>query len=180
MLAVPAYKMASLNEYVLSQETYPMPYFLAYIVHGHKSVGSITNEYSDIFKETYAVKIDNLFDGMHTGDEINDELTTTVADLLTTDYISGYAESPDFSSVRNAFENNSVTAWNVSTPTRLIHAEEDVYVPVSISEQMLSEFRDVGVSESTLELIKIPNYDHPGGVVPTGINTILWFLEFID
>ena len=47
-----------------------MPYFLAYAMKGLRSTGNITNTYSDIFNSEYASKIDQLFDGNHSGDEI--------------------------------------------------------------------------------------------------------------
>lgn len=172
------YNMTALNDYVLSQTQYPMPYFLAYILKGQKSVGNITNPYSDVFNATYASKIDQLFDGKHSGDEINAALTTNISQLINPAYLSGYQTDAKYSSIRSAFNENSVDAWNISTPTRLIHADQDVYIPISISEQMLADFRAVGVPESKLEMVTINGYDHPGGIVPAGVNAILWFLSF--
>lgn len=172
------YNLTALNEYVLSQSQYPMPYFLAYILKGHKSVGSITNAYSDVFNSVYASKIDQYFDGKHSGDEINAVLNTTISQLIAPDYLSGYKTDSKYASIRNAFENNSVSAWNISTPTRLIHADLDAYVPISISEKMVADFRAIGVPESKLEMVTVNGFDHPGGVVPTGVNAVLWFLTF--
>ena len=172
------YNLSSLNEYVLSQAQYPMPYFLAYILKGHKSVGSITNAYTDVFNSVYASKIDQYFDGKHSGDEINAVFTTNISQLIEPGYLSGYKTDSKYASIRNAFTNNSVNAWNVSTPTRLIHADQDVYVPISISEKMLADFRAIGVSESKLNMVTINGFDHPGGIVPTGVNAVLWFLSF--
>lgn len=172
------YNLNSLNEYVLSQNEYPMPYFLAYILKGYKSAGSITNGYADVFNATYASKIDALFDGKHSGDEINAALTTNINQLITAGYRSGYKTDAKYASIRSAFANNSITAWNVSTPTRLFHASNDVYIPISITEKMTNDFRAVGVPESKLQMITIPGYDHPAGVIPTGVNAVLWFLSF--
>ena len=171
------YNLSTLNEYVLSQSEYPMPYFLAYILKGHRSVESTTNTYTDIFNASYASKIDGLFDGKHSGDQINAALTTTIGQLIATGYRSGYKTDTKYASIRNAFTNNSVTAWNLSTPTRLFHAAEDVYIPVFISETMLHDFRIIGVPESKVQLVTFPGYDHPGGVIPMGVNAVLWFLE---
>lgn len=172
------YDMTALNEFVVSQTQYPMPYFLAYILKGHKSVGSITNAYSDVFNSVYASKIDTYFDGKHSGDEINAALSTNISQLIAPGYLSGYKTDPKYASIRNAFVNNSVTAWNIATPTRLIHADQDVYIPISISEKMFADFRTAGVPESKLEMITMKGFDHPGGIVPTGVNAILWFLSF--
>lgn len=172
------YNMTALNDYVLSQTEYPMPYFLAYILKGHKSVGSITNAYSDVFNSVYASKIDQYFDGKHSGDEINAVLNTTISQLIAPGYLSGYKTDSKYASIRSAFEKNSVAAWNVSTPTRLIHADLDVYVPISISEKMVADFRAIGVSETKLNMVTINGFDHSGGIVPTGVNAVLWFLSF--
>ena len=172
------YNISSLNSYVLSQTEYPMPYFLAYAMKGLRSTGNITNTYSDIFNSEYASKIDQLFDGNHSGDEINAALTTNISELFTSAYRTGYDTDGQYASVRTAFENNSISAWQVSTPTRLYHGNQDEYIPVSISEEILADFRELGVSESKLQMFTLDGYDHSGGIIPTGVKAVSWFLEF--
>jgi len=172
------YNLTSVNDYVLSLTEYPQPYYLAYMLKGLKSVGSITNEYSDIFNSEYASEIDQLFDGNHSGSEINAELTTDINKLFTSAYLIGYKTDEQYASVRTAFKDNSISAWNVSTPTRLYHGDQDEYIPISITEEMLSEFWNAGTPESKLEMVTISGYDHSGGVIPTGVKAISWFLNF--
>ncbi len=42
---------------------------------------------------------------------------------------------------------------------------------------MYQDFKNAGVPDSKIELDIIPGYDHPTGVIPVGIATIVWFLS---
>jgi len=153
-----------------------MPYFLAYLLYAHYSIGTITNPLSDFIQEPYASKIPGLFDGKHSGGSINAELTTKMADLLNPEYRTGFATNPKFAGIKNAFFSNSIAAWPINTPTRLYHGGNDEYIPVSLSQKMLADFKTIGVPDSKIQLIIIPGYDHPSGVIPVGFSTIMWFL----
>lgn len=168
------YSLEYMNEYITGQTEYPMPYFLAYLLNAYHTIGSITNPLSDFFQEPYASKIPGLFDGMHSDDAINAELTPQMVTLLTPVYRTGFATNANF---KSALKANSIEAWVISTPTRLYHAANDEYIPVSLSEKMFADFKTVGVPDSKIKLILIPGYNHPGGVIPVGLSTMMWFLE---
>lgn len=170
------YSIVYMNDYVSNQTDYPMPYFLAYLLNAYTSIGLVTNPISDYFQSPFAAKIPGLFDGQHSGGAINAELTTKMATLLTPEYRTGYATNAKFAAMRSAFLANSIEAWPITTPTRLYHGANDEYIPVSMSQKMLADFKTKGVPDSKIQLVIIPGYDHPTGVIPVGIQTILWFL----
>ncbi len=171
------YSLEFMNEQVIAKTEYPMPYFLTYLLNSYTSIGLVKNPLSDFIQAPYAAKIPGLFDGKHSGGAINSELSTNMATLLTSDYRTGYATNPKFAELKSAFVANSVSPWKISTPTRLYHAGNDEYIPVNVSQKMLADFMTTGVSNTKLELKIIPGYDHPLGVVPVGLQTIIWFLE---
>lgn len=171
------YSIEYMNQYLTSQQVYPQPYFLAYLLNAYTTIGLIQNPLSDFFQAPYAAKIPGLFDGTHSGEAINAQLTDSIANLLTVDYRTGYQTNSKFSAIRSAFLANSVIAWNVSTPTHLYHAENDAYIPVALSQKMYQDFLATGVSPEKVQLTIIPGYDHPTGVIPVGILTIIWFLS---
>ncbi len=171
------YKQGILSESLIQSDTYPMPYFLAYIIQAYRSLGLFSNPLSDIFNQPYAGKIPGLFDGSRSGDGINAELTTSISALFTDSYRAGYATDPKFSSLRAALTANSVQAWKLTTPTRLYHAGDDTFVSVNMSNYMYQELKAAGVSEANLQLIILPGLDHSEGVIPFGISTMLWFQE---
>jgi pimeloyl-ACP methyl ester carboxylesterase len=170
------YSLEYMNSYILGLETYPMPYFLAYLLNSYQILGSFNNPLSDFFQEPFASAIPGLFDGEHAGGSINAALTTQLSVLLTPAYRTGYAIDPDFEKERTALAANSIVAWKTTTPTKLFHGEMDDYIPFGISQKMWSDFRAIGVPETQIELILIPDADHTTGVYATGLQTILWFL----
>jgi len=171
------YSLEYMNNYILGLETYPMPYFLAYLLNSYQILGSFNNPMSDFFQEPYAAKIPGLFDGEHAGGTINAALNTQLPVLLSPVYRSEYATGSKFEQQRMALTANSIVAWKTTTPTKLFHGEMDDYIPFSISEKMFSDFRTKGVPETQIELILIPGADHTTGVYETGLKTILWFLS---
>ncbi len=171
------YNISEMNDYVLGLENYPMPYYFGYMLQAYSLHGLVTNPLSDVFADEYASKIPDLFDFETSGGMLNVALTQDVHSLFQAEYISDYATAAKFAGIRSAFEHNSITAWNMSTPTKLFHGAADAYVPLQISESFVADSRALGVSESKLELITIEGADHTGGVLPFGLQTMKWFLS---
>ena len=170
------YSIEYMNNYIVNQTDYPMPYFLAYLLNSYQTIGSFSNPLSDIIQQPYAGLIPGLFDGTNSGGTINSKLTTKMANFLTAEYRTGYVADAKFVSVRSAFLSNSVIAWNAKTPMKLFHGASDDYIPVGISQQILADFKTKGVPDSQIQLVILPGADHTSGVYPTGLNTIQWFL----
>jgi len=172
------YSLEYMNKFITEKVDYPMPYFLTYLLNSYISIGLITNPLSDFIQAPYAAKVPGLFDGKHSGGTINSELTTQMSSLLTTDYRTGFATNAKFAGIRGAFAANSVEAWKITTPTRLYHGQNDEFIPVSLSQKMLADFKTKGVTDAQIKLVIVPGVDHPLGVIPVGLQTVLWFLEF--
>ncbi len=171
------YNLFYINNHVQNLSDYPMPYFLGYMLNTYSSLGYITNPLSEIINEPYASKIPTLYDGTKTGDEINDELTTSVSELFTEDYRNNYLAGQKYSSVRTTLMSNSIEAWNISTPLLLIHGGSDSFVPPQVTLNMYQDMISLGVSETMIQKEIIPNTDHSGGIIPSGIASIKWFLD---
>ena len=50
--------------------------------------------------------------------------------------------------------------------------------PFQYQKKLLADFRELGVSESKLQMFTLDGYDHSGGIIPTGVKAVSWFLEF--
>jgi len=170
------YSLEYMNKFITEKEDYPMPYFLTYLLNAYTSIGLVTNPLTDLIQAPYAAKIPGLYDGKHSGTAINAELTTQMATLLTPEYRTGFATNSKFSGIKSAFVSNSIEPWLISTPTRLYHGANDEFIPPSLSQKILLDFKAKGVPDTKIELIVIPGVDHPLGVIPVGFQTILWFL----
>jgi len=170
------YSIEYMNEFIISQTTYPMPYFLTYLLNSYNSLELMTNPLSDFIQAPYAALIPSLYDGEHSGGAINSALTTKMADLLTPEYRTSYATSSKFTGIKAAFLANSIAAWPTTTPTKLYHGADDVFIPLSSSQKMLADFKTAGVTDSQMQLVIIPGTDHQTAIFPVGMQTILWFL----
>ena len=171
------YSLEYISKYVTSQETYSNPYFLAYLLNSYHETGAIKNPMTDFFNEPYADTISYLFDGKHTGGEINAALNDTMEILLTPEFRNEYATNPKFTDIKSAFLANSIKEWNISTPTHLYHGSEDEVIPISMSSKMLSDFKTIGVPDTKIQMITIPGASHTTGVFQAGLQTTLWFLS---
>lgn len=174
------YDLSYINEYILSKETYDMPYYFGYL---YNSLVKLDEEavppVEEVFNTPYSSLISTLFDGSKSGEEINAELTTDVAGLFTENYRLNFKTDTTFSSLLEALEANSVEAWNTSVPTRIIHGKADTWVPAAVSKNIYDDFVSRGAG-NRVELIEIPEADHTSGIVPAGLLSIGWFLELTE
>jgi len=122
----------------------------------------------ELLKEPYASNLHNYYNGTFSLGEINGQLTTTLSDLFTPEFLSGYASSPAYSTVREAMTNNSITAWNTSVPLFLGHGDADTDVSVTATE--------LNICTKTI----YPGLDHGGAIVPCIRDGLLFLLDLRD
>ena len=96
------YNIYLLMQGMINVTTYPMPVYLGYIVNAYTAYNQFTNPVTDIFNEPYASRISSLYTGLLTSSEINDQLTTSIPDLINPDFLAGFESAPEYSSVRDA------------------------------------------------------------------------------
>jgi pimeloyl-ACP methyl ester carboxylesterase len=171
------YDVRYINDYILAQTEYPMPYYIGYIFNSGINLGEITNPTKDIFKSPYSERILTLYNGTKSGDEINAQLTTKTADLFTAEYRTGANTNAKFASVMNSLEKNSISAWKTNVPTMILHGTADTYVPYPGSEKIYNDFLAKGVSKSTVTLVPFPGLGHTSAILPSGVTSINWFIE---
>jgi pimeloyl-ACP methyl ester carboxylesterase len=160
------YDIKGVQEYFFDQETYDEPYYLAYVARAYQTAYDWTSPLSDFFQEPYATKIPGLFDGSKSGSQINDELTTTVASLITSDIKANIDTDSKYDYIVNAFNENSLTDWKPTIKMIMYHGSADVTVPYQNSVSVYNHFIDEGASSSIVQLITLPDATHATGVQP--------------
>jgi len=168
------YNIFLLMQSILNVASYPMPVYLGYILNAYTSYNQFTNPVSDIFNEPYASRLTSLYTGFLSSDQINGQLTTSIPGLITPDFLSGFATSPKYTSVRNALNNNSITGWHSLKPLLLIHGGNDTQVNPVSTEDMYSAMIQAGTSPDICKKVIVPNVDHGNGLVPCMIQAILF------
>ncbi len=172
-----AYDIKEMSEYVLAREIYPGPLYLPYFIYSRIESGELTQPLSAFFKEPFNTRIPEIFNGNYTNSEVNEQLTDTIASLVTDALRLELATSSEFASLRASMTNNSLQAWNPVSTIRFYHGTADKNVPPEQSDIIYNQFVDLGVSPSKVTLIPIPAATHDSGLIPWGISTILWFDE---
>lgn len=172
------FDLSYINSYVLGQTQYPMPVYLAYIANAYSHYDLYTNDLGGIFNEPYAARIPGLFDGLHSSDQINAQLSTSISTLFTADYISGYSTSPAYQGVRNAMTANSIQGWNSKVPILFMHGTADTHVMPELSEMMHNAMTAAGSSPATCLYVPMAGLDHGTGAVPAILAGLEFFRTF--
>jgi len=170
------YDVRFINDYILEQTEYPMPYYIGYMINSFVKLGDVTNPTTDIFKSPYSERILKLYDGKNSGDDINAQLTTKIADLFTADYRSSVNTNVKFASVVSTLSKNSIAAWKTNIPTMILHGTADNYVPYKGSENLYNDFLAKGVSAGKVTFVPIPGADHGSAIIPSGVASLKWFI----
>lgn len=170
------YDLSFINDYILSRETYSMPYYFGYLYNSLMNVEETVPAIAEIFSAPYDSLIPTLFDGKLSGEEINAKLDTVVSNLFTENYRLNYKTDTLYKPLMEALNANSIEAWNTTVPTKIIHGKTDTWVPAAVSKAIYDDFVAKGAG-SRVELIEIPETDHVRGIVPAGLLSIGWFLE---
>jgi pimeloyl-ACP methyl ester carboxylesterase len=171
------YNIYSLFQNMTSVTSFPMPVYLGYILNAYSSYKEFTNPVTDIFNEPYASRINALYNGTLSVEQINSQLTTSISGLVRADFLSGLASDPKYSSVRNALNRNSITGWNTKKYVYLLHGGGDTQVNPLATENMYNAMINAGTSASTCKKEIIPGLDHNDGVVPCMTKGLLFLLN---
>lgn len=170
------YNLPALTEIVVTANTFPQPYYIAYIMKGFKSAGAFTNPYSDIFNEPYASRIDGLFNGINGGGAINEQLSTSMSQLFTNEFRTTFNTNAKYKLLKDALTASSVAAWKIKTPLVLTHGQADTDVSPAMSKQL---YDDLVKLDPTLPVTYIPmaGLDHGGASAPSLVSFVRKFLS---
>jgi pimeloyl-ACP methyl ester carboxylesterase len=168
------YDISLLMQGMLNATTYPMPVYIGYIVNAYSAYNQFTNPVTDILKSPYASRISTLYTGQLTSSEINSQLTTSIHDLINPDFLAGFTSAPQYSSVRTALADNSISGWHSYKPLLLVHGASDTTVDPVSTENMYNEMIQAGTPGDLCTKVIIPGADHGSGLIPAMVDGILF------
>lgn len=172
------YDLGSFNEYVLGLTSYPMPVYLGYIANAYSTYDLYPNDLADLFNSPYDGRIPGLYDGKHSGEQINSQLTTSISGLFTAAYLSGFALDQKYSGIRNALTNNSIMAWSTDVPILFMHGTADTYVMPFLSDTMHQLMINEGANPLTCIYVTLQGLDHSQASVPALLAGYEFFKTF--
>jgi pimeloyl-ACP methyl ester carboxylesterase len=168
------YDIYLLMQGMINATTYPMPVYIGYIVNAYSEYKQFSNPVTDILNQPYASRISTLYTGQLTSSEINNQLTTSIPDLINPEFLGGFASAAQYSSVRAALEANSISGWHSYKPLFLVHGASDTTVDPVTTENMYDEMIQAGTPADICTKVIIPGADHGSGLIPSMVQGILF------
>lgn len=157
--------------------TYSNPAFIGYIVYAYTEYNQFSNPASDILNEQYASKLGSLYTGDMSSGQINEQLTTSIPELINPAFISGFESDARYQPVRNALSVNSIAPWKTTVPLLFVHGGNDVTVNPVTTENIYNGMIGAGTSASVCTKEIIPGVDHREGIVPCMVRGLLFLLD---
>ena len=170
------YNLNLIFERISVNDTYPMPVYPGYIINAFSVYDQFTNPVSDILNEPYATRLPDLYNGTLSFDQINSQLTTSIPDLFTSGFLSGFTTDEKYATIRSSLTDNSITAWNTTIPLFLIHGGGDTTVDPLSTENIYNAMIQSGTSTQICKKEILPGLDHGDAVVPAMIKGIQFII----
>jgi hypothetical protein len=171
------YSMTNVFIGIINSTVYHSPSYLCYIINAYSKYNQFTNPVTDILKEPYATRLTGLYDGSKSLSEINSNLNDTISALFTPAFLSGYAISDNYASLRQSLVNNSIIAWHTYKPIFFGHGGSDTQVNVTSTENIYSAMISAGTDAGSLEKVIYPGLDHGDALLPCVTDGLLFLLE---
>ena len=118
---------------VTEHRPYPSPYYVPYVLLSYNAVYGLYESPSAFLRSPYDVLIPPLFDGTHSGSEINALLPDIPREMLQPEWLSSFENDPD-NVFRQRLRENDLYDWVPRAPVRLFHCAGDEIVPKENSE----------------------------------------------
>jgi len=160
-----AYSLLDMKEYLFEQTDYKQPFYLALLIDGYRSVGAIQDDLSLFFSDPYDSRIPTLLDGEHSPGQINSQLTTNMTELLSQRLLTEFDMHSDYAPLKQSLEENSQQAWVNKAPIHLYHGDKDEDIPFSISENLYSEFQNIGMGPDKVRFVPLEGANHSTGSI---------------
>lgn len=176
-----AYNLTTFRTWVMNQPRYTQPALIAYILKSFKTYVAEDVTYDQVFSSDYAAMIDDMFDGSKGIADINTQFGTEhIGELFNDNFENedSFTIAPEYLELRNAFDDNSVAAWSVSTETSiaLVYGTDDITVPSEQSLKMWQEFQGANAGVN-VTLKRIEGGTHLTTFLPTVQYAMDWFID---
>jgi dienelactone hydrolase len=175
------YDLNTFRNWMVSQVKYDQPYFMAYLLESFKRYANLNISDTLIFSKEIIPRIEGMFDGVRTSDEMNAMFKTLhVGELFYDDFekdSTSFNKDEKYTELRAAFTENSVPAWSLNSNVTLYYGKDDMVVPNEQSLKIYSEFRTKGAT-SKIRIDAMDGLDHNEATIPTLSNSVIWFKTF--
>ena len=147
---------------ILSENVYPTPGYLPYVVLAYQSVyGNLYSDVSEFLKSPYDSIIPELFFEGNTGiNSINNQCPPVPKDIVVDSTLDAFINDPNHPLKLNLQENDLITGWYPTTPMKLIYCQGDDQVSYLNSENAYNTWSNAGAP--FLSKADLGSSDHQG------------------
>ncbi len=141
-MAGPYHLSGTMLDLIIREEPYPQPYFIAYLLWSYNKAYDLYDRPSDLLIPPYDTTLPPLFDGSHSGVEINDAMPQVPVQIIQPDVVQAVRDNPDHPFLRRLRENDLIN-WMPRSPVQLYHCASDEVVPIEnsiLAAQRLGSF----------------------------------------
>jgi len=169
-----AYDLFGTAKFVVENDNYERPSFLAFLTYAYSKVYG-WNNLSEYFQHPYENLVPTLCNGTLTTDEIDEALPNKLSELFTPSLIEEIKNSSD-SKIVNALRQNSLLDWAPQAPVLLVHGNADTFVPYQNSIIAKESWEAYGAL--SVQLITIDGGTHYTSILPAIFTAMAWLDNF--
>ena len=138
--------------YFLSIPDYPQPYYVPYALTSHLwYYDGLEADFSQYFEPFWADTLASLFDGTHSGTEINLLMPSNPLEILLEEELDDFTTNEN-NFFRQTFIENNLTNWTPTSPTYLLHSLGDSIIIATNSQVTYDAFIESGATDVYLNL----------------------------
>ena len=166
-------------EVITSNQAFPTPNYLPYILIAYQSVyGYLYSDLSEVFIAPYDTLLPQLFDGVLTGNEIDAFLPSIPNQMIVPAVLDSFRNDPDHR-FRVALRDNDLYDWRPEAPTKLIYCRDDDQVNFENSVVAYNAFVANGAPAVEIQDIG-GGLDHNGCAPFAFISGLVYFKQFLE
>lgn len=157
-------------DYFLSIPSYPVPYYVPYVLTSHLWYYDENPDFTAYFEPFWADTLPSLFDGTHSGSEIDNLMPSNPLDILLPEVLEEFEDNEEHF-FRIHLNENTLLDWVPQNPTYLFHGMGDDIIPYENAQVAYDTFIANGASEDMVNLTLYP--EAMGGHAELAIPCIL-------
>ena len=161
---------------MMTSEPYGSPYYLPYTVLAYDDLYELFNSPSEYFVSPYDTLLPPLFDGNHSGNEVNNVMPSIPMEIFLPEIIEDVTSDTDHP-LRQALQDNDVYTWVPQAPVTLLHSIDDELVPVENTLNTFDYFIEHGAENVEIYVDNLGSHGQAASILL--LAGIAWIEEFL-
>ena len=139
-------------DHFLSIPSYPSPYYVPYVLTSHLwTYEGLDVDFFEYFNPFWADTLPSLYDGTHSGSEINNLMPDNPLDILLEDVLQEFSDNEEHF-FRQTLSENTLLDWTPESPIYFYHGTGDDIIPYQNSQVAYDAFIENGAIDVNLNL----------------------------